>query len=257
MVVYIGGMNKSKKETVNCDYCGKELVRLVWNYGQNRPIKQFFCNTMCKGNWQRLQREKLGFTKDWLFDQYITQGKGAYEIGREIGRDGKRVWEWLRDYGIETRHRGEAAAPYHFKKGQQARLGIRHSEETRKKMSDIAKADGRMPFKKENGPPMKGKRGAETSNWKGGVTPLRQGVYSSVEWVEAVKVVWSRDNAKCQRCGKHHNTEESRGAFHIHHIKSFMYEKTRTDPDNLVLLCRKCHLFVHSRKNTAKEFIKK
>lgn len=250
-------MNKAKKETVNCSYCNKKIVRLVWNYGKNRPIKQFFCNLTCKGKWQRLQREKLGFTKEWLIDQYITQGKDACEIGRDIGRDAKRVWEWLRDYGIETRGRGYASHKNHFKKGQQPRLGIKHSEETKKKLSCIAKTDGRMPFKKENGPPMKGKRGPETTNWKGGVTPLRQKVYSSIEWVDAVKTVWSRDNATCQRCGKKHNTPESRGTFHIHHIKSFMCKKTRTDPENLILLCKKCHLFVHSKENIKKEFLKK
>ena len=33
-------------------------------------------------------------------------------------------------------------------------------------------------------------------------------------------------------------------------------EELRAEPDNLVLLCKKCHLFVHSRKNKTSEFIK-
>jgi predicted HNH restriction endonuclease len=49
---------------------------------------------------------------------------------------------------------------------------------------------------------------------------------------------------------------ESRGTFHIHHVVSFMVRELRAEPDNLVLLCKKCHLFVHSRKNKTSEFIK-
>jgi hypothetical protein len=85
------------------------------------------------------------------------------------------------------------------------------SPEAKEKMRLIALADGRVPWKKENGPPMRGKHGADTSNWKGGITPERQAFCSSEAWKEAIKKVWKRDNAICQRCGKRHNETPNRG----------------------------------------------
>ena len=95
---------------------------------------------------------------------------------------------------------------------------------------------------------MYGKTGEANPNWKGGVTPERQALYSSLEWAEVVKVVWARDKAICQRCGE--------PGKHIHHIVSFAVPELRADADNLILLCRDCHSWVHSRKNTEGEFVK-
>lgn len=243
------------RSDVNCTECGAQINRVTWNYGKNRPISAFFCDNRCKGAWQVKQREALGFTKEWLIDQYMTQGKGANEIGREIGRDGKRVWEWLRDYGIETRPRGSDERQW-LKAGEPSPFtGKKHKPETIAKLKKIAKEDGRVPWGKNNPHPLKGANPEDHPSWKGGMTPERQAFYASPEWCEAVKAVWARDNATCQRCGVHHNTAEQRGTFHIHHIVSFKVRERRAEPSNLVLLCRPCHLWVHSRKNTAKAFI--
>lgn len=260
MVSYNRGMNtlkKSIRQNVKCSFCGNLLWRVVWNYSQNRLISNFFCNNKCKGEWQRQQRELLGFTKEWLIDQYINKRKDANTIAREIGRDGKRVWEWLKDYKIPTRGRGGTTSPNCFKKGQPNPFkGRKHTLETRKKLSEIAKADGRVPYDPKIGPYQKGKYGPETTNWKGGITPERQSFYSTVEWAEAIKIVWTRDRGICQRCGKNHNTTTNRGKFHIHHIVSFMVKELRADPSNLILVCRKCHLWIHSSKNINKDFLR-
>ena len=240
---------------VNCSFCNSSLNRVLFNYGKNRKIKDFFCNNACKGAWQKKQREDQGFNKDWLIEQYFNQGKSANQIAREINKDPKRVWEWINDYGLSTRPRGTDYGQ-NIKKGQVSFFkGKKHSDETKKLLSDIAKADGRMPFKAENGAPFKGKFGSLHPNYKGGLTPERQSVYSSKEWCEAVKQVWKRDKAICQKCGKNHNDEINRGNFHIHHIVSFMVRELRTDLNNLVLLCKDCHKFVHSKNNVNKEFI--
>lgn len=237
-----------------CATCGAGLLRHEKNPNTGRPIANFFCNTTCKGDWQRAQREALGFTREWLIDQYITQQKDANRIGREIGRDGKRVWEWLRDYGIETRKRGSNSDQ--LPKDGSATRGMRHSDKTRARLREIALADGRVPWGKANEPYWKGKTGSAHPTFKGGLTPERQNFYSSPEWAEAVNKVWARDNAKCQHCGKHHNQAEVRGTFHIHHIVSFMVRELRAEVSNLVLLCAPCHRWVHSRKNTEGLFLK-
>lgn len=243
------------RENVKCTVCESGLLRVTWNYAKQRKIENFFCDNGCKGQWQREQRESLGFTQSWLYDQYVTQQKGANQIGKEIGRDGKRVWEWLRDYGIETRARGSDERQW-IKPGDVSLFkGRKHKQETKELLSEISKEDGRLPWGRDNPHPLKGGDPKNHPCYKGGLTPERQAFYASPEWVDAVKYVWARDNATCQRCGIHHNQEKVRGTFHIHHIVSFMVRDLRAKPENLVLLCRQCHLWVHSRMNAQMEFI--
>jgi hypothetical protein len=245
----------SVRSLVKCSTCGAEISRVTWNYGKSMPITEFFCNTTCKGIWQVKSREALGFTKEWLTHQYMTLGRSANDIAKEIGRDSKRVWEWLKMYEIPTRPRGTDYGG-HFKPGMiGTMLGKKHSEATKLKLREIALADGRVPWGKDNPPYWKGKKGEQHPSWAGGATPERQACYSSPEWVEAVKEVWRRDNATCRKCGVHHNETNIRGTFHIHHVISFQFKEYRTDPTNLVLLCNKCHKWVHGKLNTQKDFL--
>lgn len=234
---------------VACSLCGVDLFRHESKSGM------YFCNVSHKAQWQRRQKERAGYDKAWLSDQYISQRKSADQIAREIGRDPKRVWEWIRDYGIETRPRGTDYGQ-NFKPGHSAFKGKSHSEETREKIRRRRLEDGRVPYLMPDGThAMRGRKGQSHPAWKGGLTPERQAFYSSIEWKSACKAVWHRANAKCERCGKHHNESANRGTFHVHHIVSFMVRELRATPSNLALLCDECHRFVHSRKNNQKEFI--
>src|SRR5690606_25201612 len=133
-------------------------------------------------------------------------------------------------------------------------LGRKHTPETRAKLRAIAIADGRVPYDPAVGSYMKGRRGAATTNWKGGITAARQAFYATPEWKAAVKAVWKRDNATCQRCGKHKSPNRQL-AFDIHHIVSFAVVELRAEISNLVLLCEPCHYWVHGNENTNGQFI--
>jgi len=195
-------------------------------------------------------------TESWLRAEYVDKKRTANDIAKEVCKDAKTIWSWLKKFNIPTRPRGGDSSSGSFKKGQARPAGWKHSEKTKKKLKEIAIADGRLPWGKSNEPYWRGKTGEQHPSYKGGLTPERQSVYSSTEWVEAVKAVWSRDKATCQCCGKLHNTTEARGTFHIHHIVSFQVKELRTEPSNLVLLCKDCHKFIHSKKNASKQFIK-
>ena len=196
----------------------------------------------------------LGYNKEWLEHEYLAMGKSANQIAREINRDSKRVWEWITNYNIPTRSRGHDTS--HLPKDGSTWKGKKHSEGTKDKIRQARLNDGHVPYLKDGVHWLTSKAKEDHPNYKGGLTPERQALYSSEEWSQSVKSVWHRDNAICQKCGKHHNSEKNRGNFHIHHIVSFMVRELRSNINNLVLLCKECHRWVHSKENINKEFIK-
>lgn len=241
-------MTKNKQK---CGFCNSEIMRY--------PTKTdtYFCNNECKSKWQILQRELQGFTKEWLIEQYFTLGKDCNKIAKEICKDGKTVWNWFNGYGIQINKRGSYYERNLVLDGSTFK-DKKHTQKTKDKIRDKCLKDGRVPYLNKDGVHwLKGITGKEHPSYKGGLTPERQSVYSSEKWCEVVKQVWKRDNAFCQNCGKHHNTEKNRGNFHIHHIISFQIKEHRTELDNLVLLCKECHKWVHSKKNINQKFIKK
>ncbi len=233
--------------TSKCKKCGKETT-----VGGSKP--RIFCSRVCSWDWKKNNK---CVSKDWLHQKYVVEGLDCTQISLIVNRNSKRVWEWLRDFGIQTRARGYAS-PCKFKKGQESFFkGKKHTEESKNIFRKLRLKDGRVPYLKNGIHHLKGKRGSETPNWKGGCTPDRAKVYDSKEWKKAVKIIWKRDNATCKKCGLHKNTPQGRKIdFDIHHIESFSVEKLRCFPDNLVLLCEPCHYWVHSKKNKNKEFIK-
>lgn len=195
--------------------------------------------------------------KEWLFNEYITNKKSCDEIAISEKRDPKTIWTWVKKFEIPTRKRGAESSGGTFVKGHKKGVGRVHTKETKEKIKQARLKDGHVPYLNKDGVHwLKGKTGKTHPCYKGGLTPERQSVYSSETWSEVVKQVWKRDNAYCQNCGKHHNTEKNRGNFHIHHIVSFQIKELRTELDNLVLLCKECHIWVHSKKNINKKFIK-
>lgn len=227
--------------------CGLELVR--------NPTKTntYFCNINCKAKWQIYQRELLGYTKEWLIEQYFEKGKDCTEIAKEINRDPKSVWNWFKCYDIEINKRG-FSKKQQFKKGHKLCLERVQKEETRSKIRKARLEDGRVPCYVNGVHWLHYYTDRKPGIWKGGITPERQAVYSSEEWGKAIKEVWGRDKGICNRCGLKQNENRST-KFHIHHIISFQNKEQRCNLDNLILLCSSCHRWVHSRKNTNKEFI--
>ena len=122
------------------------------------------------------------------------------------------------------------------------RTGVKVSPETREKME--------LAHKGKN----KGKDnwmfGKQSPNWQGGITPDRQKLYGTIEWQELVKFIFNRDGYICKRC------EKAGGILHAHHIKSWAEcSASRSNTDNLITVCKRCHHWIHSRKNMKKDFI--
>lgn len=250
-----------------CKQCGKPIDRK----------NAVFCSLNCKGEWQRTQKP---VDKEWLEQKYLVEGLGAYAIAKLVNRNPKQVWNWIKDYEIPLRKRTWSiepdTQPYHDpgwlkgeyvgKKrssqeiadqfgvtGETISLFLKRYSISRRTMSEARSIKHWGQLGEQN--PMYGKRGAKHHNWKGGSTPERQAFYSSLEWAAAVKVVWQRDNATCQRCGVKKSGDNKVLLMHIHHIVSFLVKELRAEPSNLVLLCADCHHWVHSNDNANREFI--
>ena len=230
-----------------CAICGKKVVRKK----QTKDVKLHFCGLECKAEWQRRQRP---VTVEWLRQKYVGDGLDCVQIAALVHRDPKSVWNWLRGSNIKTRPRGmnHVLLP----KDGSAFRGKKHSNESKEKIRAARLADGHVPYLRNGVHHLKGKHGEATPNWKGGITPERQGFYASDEWKLACVKVWQRDDAKCQRCGLDHRLiDRTLIKFHVHHIVSFKVRELRAEVSNLALLCDKCHRWVHSRANVNQDFI--
>lgn len=194
--------------------------------------------------------------KEWLENEYLIKKRTCNDIAKELKKDPKTIWSWLKKYKIQTRPRGGESSSGSFKKGSSIWVGKKHSLETKEKMRQNRLNDGHVPYLKDGVHWLKNINTENHPNYKGGLTPERQSFYSSQIWSDIVKQVWKRDKAICQMCGKNHNEENNRGNFHIHHIISFQITEFRSNLSNLILLCKECHLFIHSKKNINKKYIK-
>jgi hypothetical protein len=141
--------------------------------------------------------------RDWMLAEYSEKKRTCGEIAAEFGVSDNAVCFWLKKHGIEARSVAETRSIKHWG------------------------AEGAKN-------PMHGKTGILNPNWKGGLTPARQAVYSRSEWKALAMEVRKRDKA-CRLCGSGVQTE-------IHHIDPFSQSPLLVlDIGNVILLCAKCH----------------
>lgn len=167
---------------------------------------------------QHWRSQKPYWKKDWLYNEYITKERSMSDIAKEFSIGENNIQFWIKKHNIPSRSIKEIRKIKYW--GLKGKL---------------------------NG--MYGRCGRKNPHWKGGITPERQLLYSSSKWFEIVKLIWKRDKAKCQMCGI------SEKSMHIHHKIPFEHKKYRTKINNLILLCKKCHSYVHSNKNKGCDFI--
>lgn len=212
-------------ESVNCVVTSPPYCGIIMSMKTQRDEKGRFVKGMRyspttefkKGEHWRPRR--LYWDKEWLRCEYEDKLRSASEIAEQFGITETAVLHWLRKHKIPRRDMVEIRAKKHW--------GLSGEK---------------------NG--MYGKDGDTNPNWKGGITPERQEFYASDGWKRACSEVYKRDGAKCQRCGSKEN-------LHVHHIVPFGNKGLRADINNLILLCKDCHNFVHSKRNVDKEYIEK
>ena len=228
-----------------CEQCGEP-------FASRGAKRRRFCKRACADAWAARDVPDAATLYTWYWDERLT----ANDIARKVGRDSKRVWEWLKAAGIETRPRGGTSSSGSFSPGQPSAFkGRVHTTESRANMREARLRVPRGAYA-GNGHYLRERTGPAHPNWKGGLTPERQAFYSSPEWKATARAVWTRDQCTCQRCGckpPRKGPKHNRG--HVHHIVSFQVRELRLDLGNLVLLCAGCHRWVHGRANVLKELV--
>jgi len=95
-----------------------------------------------------------------------------------------------------------------------------------------------------NDPEYKALRSGENNpNWQGGVSfePYSQ------DWTKDLKEqIRQRDNYQCQICFVHQEELSYKQKLDVHHID---YDKKNCNPDNLISLCKSCHVKTSNKKN--------
>lgn len=187
---------------------------------------------------------------DELRRQYLDLQLGAPEIAFFCGCDPTTARHWLVAAGVKLRPRGCDPAQ-HFKRGQPSAFrGRSMSAESRAKIGAATRARPNKGFMRGGVHYLKGAAPEMNPRWAGGLTPERQAFYRSPEWKAACVVVWRRADARCECCGLDSRLPFAKATgFHVHHALTFQVRETRADPDNLVLLCRDCHFWVHGKDN--------
>jgi len=235
----------------NCDFCGKPVVRNA-ALCKHANVKKHFCDNDCKAAFQKLAKP---VTREWLYEHYVVMGLDCPEIARMVDRNPTSVHAWLKDFDIPTRPRGmsNASSKTQFAKGHKQGVGRVLPVESRKKIADKCRERGSAPYLIDGQHWLKTVPRDQHPNWKGGITAERQAFYASPEWQGVARKVWKRDNRTCQRCGIVHQSDRP---FDIHHIVSFECKELRAELSNLILLCEKCHYWVHGPQNKEREFIR-
>ncbi len=131
------------------------------------------------------------------------------------------------------------------------RYGKKHSEETKRKMSEARKEHYELNPKERQVASTKRKeylemnpgilRGANHPSWKGGITNSNHLARHWVDQEQWIKDIFKRDDFTCQFCRKRSN-----GELNAHHIFFFAkYPDLRMNPDNGITFCKPCHKVVH------------
>lgn len=123
-------------------------------------------------------------------------------------------------WGREPWNKGKSWSLEMRRKLSEAHKGHKASEETKRKMSESHK-------------------GVHHWNWKGGLSlePYGSG------WTDRLRQsIRERDNFSCQKCGLTSSELDGKMALDVHHIDR---NKSNHNPQNLITLCRACHIHVH------------
>jgi hypothetical protein len=220
-----------KKENEGiCSVCGKET-----SFKNLRKGYCKFCSLKCANEGKRCSEE----TKKKMSD--AQKGEKNHNYGKHPSEETRKK--------MSDAHKGTHLSEETRKKMSDAKKGENNpnygkhlSEETKKKLSDVNKGENNPNYGKHHSEETKKKmsdanKGEKNPSYKGGIS-LKEfkdthGMEPE-EWKKLAQEIRKRDNFTCQLCGK-------KGATDVHHIIPRRM-KIDNSPENLITLCRSCHI---------------
>lgn len=157
----------------------------------------------------------------WLREHYITKGLSQASIAELAGASPHTIRTWIRRNGLQKPAGSWTVgkAPWNKELHYEARpRSTAEREAVRKRM-----------------------KGEGNHRWRGGIS--REGVVLRREIKLLRPTIYARDNHRCRLCGN------SGGRLTIHHVSPIWARPDLArDADNLVTLCRSCHLRVNNHE---------
>lgn len=188
--------------------------------------------------------DQLEDGKEYLQREYVEKERSIRDIANELDVATRTVHLWLERHGIGSR---DLTTAQRLRGPPELR-----DRETLREMYVDKELSGREIAKRIGSSPRSvhrrlhaygievrgvGMKGEKHWGWKGG---LREDYYG-VEWIEQSRKCRERDNHTCQLCG----SDGGERRLDVHHIVPFReFEESREANrlDNLVALCRSCHM---------------
>jgi len=208
------------------------------------PFTEKHRNNISKGN------KKVKHTKEW--NEKVGKANKGKKRTKEMKERQREIilerYEKGEKFGFQKGHKSGMTGKRHTERAKEKirkkSIGRFVSEETRRKLSETHKdkkfSEETIQKMKDNNW-MKKHKGKDNPHWIDGKSfePY------SIDWTDDLKEsIRKRDNYICLLCGIHQ--DELNYRLDIHHID---YGKKNTNFDNLVPLCRKCHIKTNYNRN--------
>ena len=200
-----------------CKDCGE--LKLIKQFKKNKPMKDGYYNFCEKCRYIRMKKYK-----------HICENCSKEFIGTKTQKF----------CGIECKNKFHSE---HLKGDKNPFYGKKHSEETKKKMSE-----NHADFSGENHP-----------MWNNSITQEERETRDvlkrvNIEYKEWRHLIFERDSYTCQCCG-----DNKGGNLNAHHLNGYdKFKEQRYDVDNGITLCIKCHKEFHKKygkgNNTLEDF---
>ncbi|HLZ23384.1 MAG TPA: FAD-dependent thymidylate synthase [Ktedonobacterales bacterium] len=165
---------------------------------------------------------------DWLREQYIVNNLDQETMARLAGVSPHTIRAWIRKHHLQKPLGSWTRGVSPWNKGKRYKPGWRHTEETK------------QLFRQQ-------KLGANNPQWRGGITPTAIQIRKGLKSLRPQ--VFARDTNRCRLCGNKskHLT--------VHHVLPVWARPDLTlDINNIVTLCRLCHLKVNTREHLYVEY---
>jgi thymidylate synthase (FAD) len=212
---YIGA-NLSATEVASVAGVSAHTVkRWLRRYGIRKPLG-------VRTRWTFANEGKLYADREWLEEQYVLKGLEQEIIARIAGVSKHTIRSWVRKHGLQKPAGSWTVGRVPWNKGRRYKAGWHHTPEMKRRFSEQ-------------------KSGEKNPRWRGGHTrsaiTIRRGVN------ELRPKLLKRDLYRCRLCGSRSKQLD------MHHIVPVRARPDLVlDPDNIVTVCRVCHLRLSGRE---------